>query len=54
MDKQPPPNLFREVHKQVRELRDRIREKREGDIQRQEAKEAKFKEQLRREGFERE
>jgi hypothetical protein len=48
MDKQPSPNLFREVHRQVEERLDRIRKEREGDIQRQEAK---AKEEARREGF---
>jgi hypothetical protein len=51
MDKEPSPNLFREVHRQVQERRDRIREKQEADNQR---REAKTKEEAQREGFKRE
>jgi len=51
MDKQPSPNLFREVHRQVQERRDRIREEQQGDTQR---REAKAKEEAKWEGFDRE
>jgi hypothetical protein len=51
MDKQPSPNLFREVHRLVQERRERIREEQESDIQRQEAR---AKEEAKREGFKRE
>jgi hypothetical protein len=51
MEKQPSTNLFREVHRQVQERRDRIREERENDLQEQEAKAT---EEAKREGFERE
>ena len=55
MDKQPSPNLFREVHRLVQQRRDRIREERESDIQRQEAKaKEEAKEEAKREGFKRE
>ena len=47
MDDQRPTNLFREVHRQVKELRDRIREEQEGDMER---REAKLKEEAKRQG----
>ena len=50
MDKQPSPNLFREVHRLVQERRDRIREERESDMER---REAKAKEEAERQGFKR-
>jgi hypothetical protein len=49
MDNQPPTNLFREVHRQVKERRDRIREEQESDTER---REAKAKEEAERQGFE--
>jgi hypothetical protein len=51
MEKEKSENQFQRVHREVQERRDRMREEQEGDIQR---REARIKEEARREGFERE